>query len=254
MSQIAATESVVQVIRPEAGSEIVLVCEHASAHIPAAYGNLGLDAAALQSHIAWDPGALAIARHMSAALDAVLVASTVSRLVYDCNRPPEADDAMPARSEAHEVPGNRALTQDARAARTRSYYMPFRAALAAQVARKSAPVLITIHSFTPVYLGKRRAVEIGILHDSDSRLADAFLQTAAAHTDLNVQRNAPYGPDDGVTHTLREHALAGGFHNVMIELRSDLIASPEAQAAMAAMITGWTKAALRLLEEAPCRP
>jgi len=187
------------------------VCEHASHHIPAGFAGLGLSQIDRKSHAVWDPGALAVAEALSLHLDAPLVAGQVSRLIYDCNRPPEALDAMPARSELIEVPGNR-----------------------------------DIHSFTPIYHGKPRAVEIGVLHDADTRLADALLACGPAHSAHQIERNMPYGPQNGVTHTLKEHALPQTRPNVMLEIRNDLIATQNAQAKMAKMIAGWLTAALKM--------
>lgn len=223
----------------DGSSSVVLVCEHASSNIPAAYKGLGLSPQNRESHAAWDPGALAVAEQMSDLLDAALIASRVSRLVYDCNRPPDAPDAMPARSEVIDIPGNATLSQAERAARADAIYRPFHAALSRQVQRTAHPVIVTVHSFTPVYFGQKRSVEIGILHDSDTRLADAMLATAAAHTDANVQRNQPYGPEHGVTHTLQQHGVAGGHLNVMLEVRNDLIATAPQQKAMGDLIAGW---------------
>ncbi|MFZ5961845.1 N-formylglutamate amidohydrolase [Thalassococcus sp. BH17M4-6] len=233
----------VQIVNPDGSSAVVLVCEHAANTVPAGFAGLGLDDAALQSHVAWDPGAMGVARGLSARLDAVLVAATVSRLVYDCNRPPEAPDAMPARSELTEVPGNAALTQADRALRVQRYYAPFRAALADRISRTREPILVTVHSFTPVYFGKPRETEIGVLFDTDDRLARAMLSTADRHMPRRVAANDPYGPEDGVTHTLREHALPQGHPNVMLEIRNDLIATPSAQDAMARDIADWLVAA-----------
>ncbi len=238
-----------------AGAPLVFVCEHASNHIPEKYANLGLDETVRASHVAWDPGASAVARRLAEALDAPLVEAGVSRLVYDCNRPPEAADAMPAKSEIHEIPGNRALSDAARAARVAEIYAPFRRLLAETIAARPAPpALITIHSFTPIYHGRPRGVEIGILHDADSRLADAMLESAPAHTTHDVRRNAPYGPADGVTHTLREHALSAGLPNVMIEIRNDLIAAEAEQEAMAKMLAPWIAAALAQIGHPPGNP
>lgn len=235
------SESQDHVLSVNAGgaSSVVLVCEHASNHIPVDLDDLGLSADARASHAAWDPGAMAVASRMAQRLDAPLIASGVSRLVYDCNRPPTAPDAMLARSEVFDIPGNMDLTQADRDARTKAYYRPFEAALRAVLHRVAHPVLVTVHSFTPVYHGVYRPVEIGILHDRDTRLADAMLDGAPTHTAVNVQRNAPYGPQDGVTHTLKVHALPGGHQNVMLEIRSDLIQTPEQQEAMAKMLADW---------------
>lgn len=237
-----------EVLNPGGRSRVVVVCEHASRRIPATFGDLGLNEADRQSHIAWDPGALAVARGLAVRLDAKLVASTVSRLIYDCNRPPSAPDAMPVRSEAIDIAGNARLTPAQRQARTSSYYEPFRASLAAVIAATSDPVIVTVHSFTPVFHGQPRSVEIGILHDMDARLADAMMQTAPLHSQMNVQRNEPYGPQDGVTHTLKEHAIRAGHLNVMLEIRNDLIENQQGQDAMADCLANWIADALEVLQ------
>ena len=234
----------VEVVNPQGPAKILLVCEHASKRLPLALGTLGLDAEALESHIAWDPGAAAVAEGLAARLDATLVLQRFSRLAQDCNRPPEAEDAMPARSEAYEIPGNRDLTAAARQARSAAIYAPFHDKITALLdARQAqAPVLVTIHSFVPRYLGRQRSVELGILHDSDTRLADALL--AGALKGLDIRRNQPYGPEDGVTHSLQRHALPRGLLNVMIEIRSDLIPDDDSQAVMAERLAAWLTQAL----------
>lgn len=156
---------------------------------------------------------------------------------------------MPVRSELIEVPGNRGLSAADKSARVETYYHPFLDTLRRVMGQITGPILVTIHSFTPTYYGAHRSVEIGILHDEDARLADAMLQVASAHTDARVERNSPYGPDHGVTHTLKEHALPGGYLNVMLEVRNDLIATVDQQTAMAKTLTDWLIAACRALQE-----
>lgn len=225
---------VVEKVNEDGRGPVLLLCEHASNHVPGELGSLGLDDAALCSHIAWDPGARAVSLALSTALDAPLVASRISRLVYDCNRPPEAPGAMPERSETTDVPGNRGLSAADRAARTEAVYVPFCTAVTDVITRRKAAglatVLVTIHSFTPVYFGQPRAVEIGILHDTDSAIADHMLAEAHALPHRTIDRNSPYGPEDGVTHSLKLHGIAHGLPNVMLELRNDLIADAAGQA------------------------
>ncbi len=241
MSQISidASKNYALVDNATGESSVVLVCEHASHYIPESFDGLGLTSEARFSHAAWDPGAFPVAQEMSNLLDARLVSSGVSRLVYDCNRPPTAPDAMPMRSEVIDVPGNVDLSETDRAARTQLYYQPFEMQLAEVVQKTTDPIIVTVHSFTPVYHGNLRAVEIGILHDVDVRLADAMMQTAAEHTSANVQINEPYGPENGVTHTLKEHAVKHGHMNVMLEIRNDLIETAEQQKDMAATLAAW---------------
>ncbi|WP_421703443.1 N-formylglutamate amidohydrolase [Aliiroseovarius sp.] len=243
-------ENPVAIFNAEGSSPVVLVCEHASAHIPARYGGLGLPPEAAESHAAWDPGALGVARHLSDLLDAPLVASTVSRLVYDCNRPPSSDTAIRELSEIHEVPGNRDLSPEARQERVDTVYRPFEAALAGLMDQRGKGVLVTVHSFTPVYHGKTREVQLGILHDSDARLADLMLARAQDHTAMVTRRNDPYGPEDGVTHTLKHHAIPRGWANVMLEFRNDLIATPLQHQMIAGATAALVKDALLALDTA----
>jgi len=232
-----ARQEAVEVINAEGQGPVVLLCEHASHHIPERYEGLGLAAEDRLSHAAWDPGALGVARELSVLLDAPLIASRVSRLVYDCNRPPEAPSAMTERSEAIEVPGNRNLSEADRSERETSVYRPFcdsvGAVLDGRRDSKSPAVLVTVHSFTPVFHGRERPVEIGILHDADSRVADVMLAHAGDLPHRRIARNEPYGPDDGVTHSLRLHGLSRNLPNVMIEIRNDLLTTEDDEAALA---------------------
>ncbi len=233
MTRPATTSSAVDLHGTGRPGPALILCEHASNHIPARYEGLGLDRKDRDSHAAWDPGALAVAQHLSDALNSPLIASAVSRLVYDCNRPPEAPSAMPEKSELIDVPGNKNLTKAQRQERVDTVYTPFCDAVTAQITARKPEILITMHSFTPVYYGKPRVCEIGILHDDDTRLADVMLAHAHLTPHLRVERNVPYGPEDGVTHSLKLHGLDHSLPNVMIEIRNDLIASPGQQKAMA---------------------
>ncbi len=222
--------------RREAPGPALVVCEHASNRLPAEWGTLGLAPGLAEAHIAWDPGALGLARGLAARLDAGLVHAPVSRLVYDCNRPPHAPGAMAVKSEMHAIPGNAGLSPAARQRRVEAVYLPFHATLHAEIARRLLiglpPVIITVHSFTPTWFGAPRAVEFGVIHDADPRLALAVVGEAAG-CGLNTQLNQPYSAADDVTHTLKLQALPYGLANVMLEIRNDLIATPEAEAAMA---------------------
>jgi predicted N-formylglutamate amidohydrolase len=243
------SENVTEIINPEGSGCVVLLCEHASSHIPAKYNDLGIAPEHRFSHAVWDPGALEVARHLSVALDAALIASKVSRLVYDCNRPPEAAGAMPEKSELVDVPGNKDLSPASRNERVEEVYNPLVQAVSdVLAARDNNAVLITIHSFTPVYYGKQRAVEIGVLHDTDTRMADAMLAQAQNLPHRKVERNAPYGPEDGVTHSLKLHGLRHGIANVMLEVRNDLLRSSADEALMAKELLALIAPALKALK------
>jgi len=235
----------VELVNQTGVSPVLLVCEHASNFIPDCFDGLGLAPSERTSHIAWDPGAETVSRHLSRLLDARLVACQVSRLVYDCNRSPEMADAIPERSEKFVIPGNRSLTRLQKKHRIDTYYQPFYDTLGLQVS-SGTEALVTIHSFAPIYNDRVREVEIGIIHDTDQRLADALLANTSIG-DKRLWRNRPYTADDGVTHTLKTHGTASGILNVMVEIRNDLIQTERDQFDIALALAGALHEALESL-------
>jgi len=224
------------------GSPYIVVCDHASNFMPARFERLGLQAADLHRHIAWDPGALPVAQRLAELLDAPLVESCLSRLLIDCNRPLGAPDLIPAVSETTEVPGNRNLSGAAVAERVALAYEPFHAAISALVderlAQGAEARLVSIHSFTPVYKGTPRPWHIGVIHDGDERLSAALLEQLRREPGIVVGDNEPYSPADRVYFTLERHARSHGMPCVMVELRNDQIADAAGQRVWAAKLAG----------------
>ena len=234
---------------------LLLVCEHASARIPEQLGTLGLDPADVLAHIGWDIGALDLARHLSRSLDAPLVHAGMSRLVYDCNRPPESPTAIRDVSERFVIPGNRDLSEAQRAERVEYCYRPFLSLLETSVERAIAraaaeagvrPTIVTIHTFTPVFDGVRREVDLGVLHGSDATLAERLLAIAERDPALRARRNAPYGPVDGVLHTVEQQAVARGLPGVMLEARNDLVDTPRGVADVGDRLARWLSEAMTM--------
>jgi predicted N-formylglutamate amidohydrolase len=211
----------------------VITCDHASNHVPSAFGGLGLEAADLLRHIAWDPGALGVSKEMSKRLGAPLVSGAVSRLVIDCNRPLDAPDLIAEMSEATAIPGNAGLSAEQRNARIADFYKPFHAAVDYAVGHKTArglfPGVIAVHSFNPVYKGVSRPWEIAVIHDDDDAWAHGIVDRLQSLGGLNVGLNEPYSPKDRVYHTLERHARSRGLPAVMIEIRNDEIADQKSQ-------------------------
>jgi len=241
----------VETVNREGTGPLLFICEHASNAIPAEFGTLGLSEEARISHIAWDPGARELALRLCGVFNAPLVTSRISRLVYDCNRPPESAAAMPARSEIFDIPGNCSLSSAAKARRIELVYRPFqetiREIIDTRTLRGLATVVVTVHSFTPVYEGQARDVEVGIIHDLDRRMADAMLATAPKISSRKIERNKPYDASDGVTHTLEVFGTADQRANVMIEVRNDLLTTPSDIQSVAAELNVLLTSGLRSL-------
>lgn len=228
------------VVENGAGSAaFVVLCDHASNSIPAEYGTLGLSPAQLQTHIAWDPGALGVSRRLAHVIGAPLVHCTVSRLVIDCNRPLDAPDLIASVSETTPIPGNAGLSEDERKRRIAMVHAPYHAAIERLVDDRlqthRALSLVAVHSFTPVYRGVVRPWEIGVLFDHDRRLADPLI-AAFKGEGLTVGVNEPYSPADRVYYTLTRHAEARGLASIMLEIRNDLVRTEVEEAAWAERI------------------
>jgi len=230
-------------------SPFVIICDHASRRLPHALGALGLTPAALATHIAWDIGALGVARALAATLDAFLASQRYSRLVIDCNRPLTAPDSIVTRSERTDVPGNANLTPADAAARAAEIFAPYHAAirghLDARLAARRPTILVAVHSFTPVFYDVARPWHCGVLFNRDARLAEPLLRLLSAEPGLVVGCNEPYAASDLTDFSLCHHGEARGIPCVELEIRQDLIADddPAAQAA-------WAQRLARLLPAA----
>ncbi len=219
----------VTVERPLGVSPFVFTCDHAGVEIPAALTDLGLPETERRRHIGWDIGALGVAQNLSAHFDAPLVWQRYSRLVIDCNRPPTSPALIPVLSEATSIPGNEQLSVQARQARIEDVYSPYHEAIDTLLDQRMAAdrpsVFVSVHSFTPAYLGQSRPWHVGVLYGSDQRLAKPLLSHFAADDAYCVGDNEPYRID-GKDHTLPEHAFKRDLLNVLFEVRQDLLATP----------------------------
>ena len=197
-------------------------------------GRLGVAESELDRHIAWDIGIAGVTERLSAALDATAVLQTYSRLVIDCNRDPSVPSSIPEVSETHGHPRQRRTvgTTD-RAARVTAIFEPYhariRALLDARQAAGRRTVFVAMHSFTPVFKGESRAMQVGVLYNRDVRLAEIMLELLRAEGDLTVGDNAPYAVSDVTDYGVPVHAERRGLAHVEIEIRQDLIAARPAR-------------------------
>ena len=218
------------VLNCESEARFLLVCDHASRHIPDRYQGLGLDEATLHRHIAWDIGAGDVTRRLVELLDAPAVVGSISRLVIDYNRPPDDPTSIIAISDGAMVPGNQDV-DDAEAQLRRDRYLhPYHRAIDAMLERFAkrgiVPALIPIHSFTPVMDGFERPWEIGVLWDRDPRLATRLLHALRENPAVEVGDNEPYTGSDPKSYSLQVHGEVRGLAHASLEIRQDLIDTP----------------------------
>ncbi|WP_230975392.1 N-formylglutamate amidohydrolase [Acetobacter garciniae] len=230
----------------DTGGPFVLVSDHAGQAIPAELGDLGVCATERARHIGWDIGIDGVGRRLADALPAVLIEQVYSRLVIDCNRAPGHPTSIVRESDGTPVPGNQGLCAQDIAWREQVILHPYhdriRRELSARASRNRPTVVVALHSFTPVMRGKARPWHAGVLHNKDSRLAHIMLDLLR-HEGLTVGDNEPYALTDTSDYTIPVHGEQRALPYIELEIRQDLIAQPEGQAA-------WAERLARLLPQA----
>ena len=229
-----------EIINPDGAATMLIVCDHASRAFPKAMDFLELDQSQLDRHIAWDIGAAAVTRRLSEKLDAAAVLAGYSRLLIDVNRQPGDPQSIPKISDTTMIPGNMALNENEQLARVESFFWPYHHAVTNSLAhlwrRGPAPAFFSVHSFTPTLGGQDRFWDIGVLWNRDPRLGVPLMDKLNRIEGLHVGDNEPYSGKD-VAYTLDLHAGAAGLPNCAVEIRQDLIETPEGVERWAAILS-----------------
>jgi predicted N-formylglutamate amidohydrolase len=185
-------------------------------------------------HIALDVGAAGLARALGEALDSPVICSDFSRLVIDPNRGEDDPTLVMKLYDGTIIPTNRHADAAETERRLDRLYRPYHAAYARMAARHADTVILAVHSFTPCLKGRApRPWHVGVLYSHlDDRLSRPLIARLMEQPDLCIGDNEPYAghlPGDAID----RHALRHGRHNTLIEVRNDLIATPQHQAAWA---------------------
>ncbi|MEM7072650.1 MAG: N-formylglutamate amidohydrolase [Pseudomonadota bacterium] len=225
-------------VRPDAGSRILLVCDHGGRRIPMRLDGLGLGERDLARHIAVDLGARDLTCALSEKLDATAIISQYSRLVMDMNRPVDDPTSIRAISDGIIIPGNCDVTEAERNQRCAALFQPYHEAITAALDARVEPVLISLHSFTRALEGgAARPWHVGLLSHDDRRLTDPALHALGRflHAD-QIGDNQPYSGADSYNYTMHHHAGGRGLLNLTFEVRQDLLETAEAVERMATMV------------------
>ncbi|TYC60547.1 N-formylglutamate amidohydrolase [Rhodobacterales bacterium] len=214
-------------IEGDLGRGLLLLCDHARNTVPPEYGDLGVPPEQFQRHIGYDIGARDVTLELARRLGAPACLSTFSRLLIDPNRGEDDPTLIMRLSDGAVVPGNAKVGPQERARRIERFHKPYHDLIDATLNRMEAaappPVLVSIHSFTPVWRGVPRPWHVTVLWDCDPRAVTPMLEGLRAQDGLIVGDNEPY---DGAlkNDTMYRHATSRGFAHVLLELRQDLIA------------------------------
>jgi predicted N-formylglutamate amidohydrolase len=216
----------VVVLNPESMAPVLLVCDHASRRFPRKLGTMGLDPVARRCHLALDIGAGALTTKLASDLGVTAVLCQYSRLVVDCNRQLMDPGAFLEFGDGIVVHGNRKLHSEDKQARSDAIYWPYHHAIENEIDRLKArgvvPIMISIHSFTPVMNGEARTWEMGVLWDKDRVSAEIFIH-GLRESGYLVGDNEPYSGKAPQDFTIDHHAEPIGLPHVGIEIRQDLI-------------------------------
>ncbi len=212
-------------------SPVFLTCEHAGSRIPSRLGDLGVEPAEMERHIAYDLGAEALARGLSDALDAPLVIQPYSRLVIDCNRPFAAPDCIAEISDGTVVPANQNLSHSDREARWQTIHQPYHAQIEELLNTRITNMLVAVHSFTPRLNEIHRPWHAGLLYNRDATLARRLMAELRGRApELHIEFNEPYCIEDISDYTIPVHGERRSIPHVLLEIHNDELASAASRA------------------------
>ncbi|RDJ08898.1 N-formylglutamate amidohydrolase [Rhizobium grahamii] len=217
---------------------MVLLGDHAMNRLPERYGRLGLPDNAFERHIAYDIGIEGLVRELSVMLDVPAVLGGFSRLLIDPNRGEDDPTLIMKISDGAVVPGNHPITAEEWNYRIETFHRPYHSAVSEtidRVANKTgkAPLVLSLHSYTPFWKAFPRPWHAAVLWDTDHRAVAPLLDMLRNDPDLVVGDNEPY---DGALKgdTMYRHCMLTGIPHLLLEVRQDLIGDE-------AGITAWAQ-------------
>ena len=240
-----------EVVGADSPSAVIITCDHASRRLPRALHSLGLARQDRERHIAYDIGARQVALGIGARLGAMVILQNYSRLVIDCNRPPQSSESIVTTSDHTVIPGNIGLSAAEVVHRRQTIFDPYHRCIAAELERAQqrhqSLLLLAIHSFTPRFGGHDRPWHLGTLSHQDRRAATPLLEILRRDPDLTVGDNEPYAMSVDTDYTLLAHGEARGLPYVGIEIRQDLINGTQGQEAWSTRLAAAFAEVRRLL-------
>ncbi|MFT5112155.1 MAG: putative N-formylglutamate amidohydrolase [Parasphingorhabdus sp.] len=216
-----------EIINPDGKAQMVITCDHASNRVPKSLQNLGLETDEFEKHIAYDLGCSKLSERMAELLDAPMLRTCFSRLVIDANRHLNDPGSIPEISDGITVPANQQLSRLQAGQRVEELFVPYHNAIASSLAevqaKQGVPILIAMHSFTPVFKDFERPWHVGVLWNRDDRISAPLIERLRSYADLCVGDNQPYHAKEPVGYSMDVHAEGNGYPHILLEIRQDLL-------------------------------
>lgn len=184
----------------------------------------------MRSHWGWDIGAWDLTKATARLLKTGATGARWSRLWIDLNRAGN-DPALVVREvEGHALSWNREVDERAIKRRYKQAHVPFHREVDREIMQRVKhgvrPVLLSIHTYTSVWLGRERAYEAGVLYDED-RGAATRLARALRGIGLSVRYNEPYSGRHGRMYSIDRHGRRHGLPCLELEVNQKLFERKE---------------------------
>lgn len=207
---------------------LVLTCEHAGNLIPPTFQYLfkGADGE-LEAHTGWDPGSLEITRTLAEHFGVEYFSYEYTRLLIEVNRSEK-------HAQLYSKYSQKLMSQDKNFL-LKTYYQPYRRKIEGVMRDfledNFIVVHLAVHTFTPIWEGKEREVEIGLLFDEtregEATFCRQWLQEIKSIDPIReVKMNEPYqGADDGFTTYLRTRFSDDEYLGLELEVSQKFVDS-----------------------------
>lgn len=213
------------IINPQHTGAFLFTAEHASAKIPAPTNEV--DRHLLSTHWGYDIGVLPLLEQLCAAHHSQGIHTNYSRLWIDANRSPNQEGLIKTHVEEKALSFNQSLTPQERHHRLNQVHEAYHQAISSSIrTHQSAPLLVSLHSFTPIWNDHIRTMDIGVLFDRDEELAHICTQLLREEG-FFVEENKPYSGKQGLIYAAHRHGVAHKIPYIELEFNQSIICTPQ---------------------------
>ena len=204
--------------------QILIIADHASNYIPKENNKLGLTNAFLNEHIAFDVGIKELSLDLSNRFKCKVIQGKYSRLLIDLNRDLDDPTVIPEIVDRKIIPGNIGLSKSEIRFRVKEIYDKYHREIDQTIKKEKVNIILSIHSFNPIFKNKKRLLEFGILSNEDKNLSSKIIYQLRLQK-LNVGDNKPYR-GNLIGDSMYRHGLKNKLPHALIEVRNDLLSNP----------------------------